>query len=107
MSVQFVGYTGDVALKDPDATSVPYVISWVDYLSGLSASETIVSSSWSVTGPDSALTIMAASIVTGGQQTQVRISGGTAGALYWLTDRITTSSGVVDDGSIGIQVEPR
>ena len=89
--------------KDPDSTE-PYGFDWTTYLAGLSDTETIASSVWAVSGPDSALTTSGASIVTGSKQTQVRIAGGTVGAVYTLRNRITTSSGVIDDRSLSVKI---
>lgn len=77
---------------------------WTLYLAGIATNETIVSSTWTVSGPDSVLTTASPSIITGSLKTQVFIAAGTSGALYTLTNRITTSSGVIDDRSIHIRV---
>jgi len=91
--------------KDKDAENWPKGIDWTTWLARIDASELISDSSWAVTGPDSDLTTASDSIVTGSKKTQVRLTGGTPGAVYTVTNTITTSSGVVEDGSLQILIE--
>ena len=65
--------TGTMVIKDPDATSWAKGIDWTDYLT--ERSTTISASTWVITGPDSALTNAADSIVTGSLKTQIKLSG--------------------------------
>lgn len=99
--------TGITVLKDPDASAWPQGIDWTMYLEKVSATETIATSTWTVTGDDAALVASADSIVTGNKKTQVKLAGGTAGVTYRLRNRITTSSGIIDDRSIWILIKDR
>lgn len=80
-------------VKDVLAT-LDYAIDWGAWLNG----DTIASSTWTLSGPDAALTIVSSSIApsasTGAASSQavVWLSGGTLGATYELTNRITTTS---------------
>jgi hypothetical protein len=91
--------------KDPDSNE-PRGLDWTLYLEAIDDDETIVSSSWSV-DPTGELTLNSASIVTGGKKTQVRYADGDAGETYTVTNRITTSSGVIDDRSFLVRVRER
>jgi|ERR1043166_9823988 len=93
-------------VKDPGAT-IPQGFDWTTYLAALGAGVTIANSSWSRTGPDTALTLSSPSIVTGAVKTQVLLVGGTLGARYTVTNRITTSStpAVIDERSFDVLIE--
>lgn len=84
--------------KDPSSKKEPWLMNWTDYLDGLETvsggAETISESTWTVEGPDSSLTVYSSSIVTGNKKTQVRLSLGTGGRSYRVTNSIKTSSGV-------------
>jgi len=82
--------------KDPDSTE-PFGFDWTDYLAEIGASETISTSTWSVT--PSGLTLASGSIVTGSKKTQIKASGGSVGTRYTVTNRIVTSSSYTDDRS--------
>lgn len=92
-----------LVIKDPQAENWPKGIDWTAYLAELAADETITSSEWAVTGPDDALTADEDSIVTGNKKVQIRLSGGTLGKTYVVTNTITTSSGVVDERSFKVK----
>ena len=96
---------GGLALKDPSAANWPRGIDWTDYLAEIGASETISSSTWTIS--PSGLTEASSSIVTGSKKTQIRLSSGTAGVRYTVTNTITTSSGVVDERSFYVLVQDR
>lgn len=83
--------------KDPDAT-LDFTVDWVQWL----GSDTIVSASWDV--PD-ALSVEASPNTT--TTATVWVSGGTHGADYTLTNRITTAAGRVDDRSLTLHVRNR
>lgn len=87
-----------ILLKDPDAT-LDYGVDWSVYLT---SGETITASSWIVT-PTGDLTTSAPSYMD--DSTQVSLSGGIAGKIYRVTNRITTSLGRSDDRSFTIRVE--
>jgi hypothetical protein len=97
--------TGGLIPKDPDATNWPQVIDWTDQLAEWNASETISTSTWAVAGADSDLVIDDDSIVSGSLQTQVKLSGGTVGVRYTVTNSIVTSSGITDDRSFKVRIQ--
>ncbi len=87
--------------KDSDAIVV-YEFDWSDYL----GSATIVTSTWTISGPDSVLTKDQESVVTGSQKTRVRLSAGTRGKSYTLANKIVTNEtpAQTDERSITIRV---
>lgn len=80
--------------KDPDEI-VNFGIDWVDYL----GSETITGSSWTM--PADISQVSAAFTDT---QATIKLSGGTLGTTYRVTNRITTSAGETVDQSIDVEV---
>lgn len=72
--------------KHPDAIR-PATIDWTE---DLISPETIATSSWAVSGPDSALILTNPSATT--LLATVFVSGGTLGAQYKLTNTIVTNS---------------
>lgn len=96
---------GATAMKDPDSREV-YTFDWTDWLVDDAQLST---STWTVSGPDAALTTDHAGIVDGLLKTRVRINGGTAGKTYQLTNRVTTDEtpAQTDDRSITIRVVNR
>jgi hypothetical protein len=107
--------TGGLCLKDPDASEWPKGIDWTDYLKAIDAAETITTSTWAISGgdiaspptPDTTLTVDSDSIVTGSLKTQVKLSGGTLGRKYRVTNSIETSSGVTDDRSFVVLIQDK
>lgn len=100
---------GDEIPKDPDSEE-PYVMNWTKWLAGLvdtNGSDVITDSIWSVDGPDESLQIVSESIVSGALKTQFRMSGGTAGKRYLLTNSVISTSGAKDDRSVRIRVTER
>jgi hypothetical protein len=97
--------TGDLISKDPQASAWPKGIDYTNYLAKLDTAETIATSTWAVTGADASLTTSASSIVIGSKKTQVKLSGGTVGLTYTVTNSIITSSGVHDDRSFDVLIE--
>lgn len=89
-----------IFLKDPAAV-LDFTADYSDYLA---EGETISTSTWSA-DPDGGLTIGSATN-TGGAPT-VFVSGGTAGQVVVLTNRIVTSAGRTDDRSFTIRIENR
>lgn len=84
--------------KDPDA-----VLDWVwDWNEWLDEGEIIASSTFIASV---GITIDSESNTT--KTATVWLSGGTAGQVYQVTNRITTSSGRTDDRSITIRVTER
>lgn len=82
--------------KDPEDVRI-YQINWSNWLKG---SNTIASSSWGV--PDDLINNVESFTATA---TQVKISGGTAGSKYTVSNLITTSSGESKKVSFYIVVE--
>jgi hypothetical protein len=91
--------------KDPQSDE-PQGFDWTAYLAKLGSSITIQTSTWTVTGPDAALTTHDPSIITGNLKTQVYMAGGTAKKTYLLTNRIVTNSAppVTDERSFSVLV---
>ena len=98
------------ANKDPDSV-LPYSINWASedgtndggatdcgWLQG----DTIITSSWALSGPDSVLVIDSDSNSTTG--TTVVLSGGTVNLQYMVTNHITTAAGYQDDRSIHVKI---
>lgn len=84
--------------KDPDAT-----LDWVwDWNEWLDEGETISTSTFIVSV---GITVSSTSNTT--KTATVWLSGGTAGQVYQVTNRINTSSGRTDDRSITIRVTER
>lgn len=80
--------------KDPDEV-VNFGIDWADYL----GTDTISGSSWAV---PSGITQVGSSFTT--TQVIIKLSGGTVGSIYRISNRITTSAGETVDQSIDIEV---
>jgi hypothetical protein len=102
-----MAYTGSLVIADPQAANWPKGIDWTAYLAYIDAAETIVTSTWTVSGADDDLTVDVDSIVVGALKTQLRLSGGTVGLRYVVTNHITTSSGVEDDRSFTVLIQER
>jgi hypothetical protein len=83
--------------KDPDA-KLDYAGDWSAWL----GTDTIATSSWTI--PDG---ITMDSETNTATSVLIWLSGGTAGALYDLTNHITTAGGREDDRTITISVEER
>lgn len=77
---------GDTRKKDPDAFRF-FGGNWERVFPG----KQISASEWIVTGPDGALTMSNAGIVSD-LLTRVMLAGGTRGATYTVTNRVTTNS---------------
>lgn len=97
---------GDLIVKDPQSVE-PFGFDWTAWLAEIGVSETISTSTYTVTGQDGVLTTASPSIVTGNLKTQVKLVGGTAGRRYTLTNHIVTSSGFADDRSCSVLVQQR
>ena len=85
--------------KDP-ASVLDYTIDWGT--NWLAAGETISTSAWTV---ESGITKDSDSNTT--TTATVWLSGGTAGTVYTVTNRITTSAGRTAERSLYIKVEDR
>ena len=84
--------------KDPQAV-LDYVFDWTEWLA---TSETISTSTWTVT-PGLTLDTSSNTIVTA----TAWISGGTPGIPYSVTNKIVTNQGRTDERSITIRVTDR
>lgn len=83
--------------KDPDGV-LDYQIDWSDWL----GTDTIVTSTWTVgTG------ITKDSDTNTTTTATIWLSGGTAGTMYTLVNRITTTDGRTDDRSIYVTVKEK
>lgn len=82
-----VTYDGGEVVKDPDANRL-YTVDWTNDI----GSASISTSTWTVTGPDTSLAYDNASIVSGSKMAAARLTGGTAGKTYTVTNRIVTNS---------------
>jgi hypothetical protein len=85
--------------KDPDAT-LNYGHGWGDWLE---TPDTIVGSLW-LLAPDG-LTQSGSTFTD--TDTAVRLSGGTVGVTYTVTNRVTTAAGLVDDRSFRVWISDR
>lgn len=74
--------------KDPSEVLV-YDIDWGT--NWLAPTVTISTSTWTITGPDAVLTKDSETIPIGLRTTRVRLSAGTNGARYLVTNRIVTN----------------
>lgn len=81
--------------KDPNAT-LDYSVDWAAWLG---ATDTIEEASW--TAPEG---IMVAAETHTATAATVWLSGGTAGAQYQLTCRISTVEGRIDERTITVRV---
>lgn len=85
-----------LASKDPDAT-----LDWVvDYQDWLVLGDSITQSVWT---PEDGITVAADSFTT--NSTTVTLSGGTAGKIYRVVNRVTTSNGLVDERTLRVVCE--
>jgi hypothetical protein len=101
---------GDTVTKDPDSSDI-YQFDWDDVLP---TGSTISSSVFvfalvrytGVTLEDAAalaaLTQSSATVHVDGRATQVLLAGGTLGAEYQVTNRVTLDDGQIEDGSFRI-----
>ncbi|QLF83838.1 hypothetical protein SEA_MOOSEHEAD_27 [Gordonia phage Moosehead] len=91
--------------KDPNA-KLDYGIDWTDWLKQRNGSaDQITDSTWTITGPDTALIQTDSSFST--TQTGVWLSAGTNGGTYSVTNHVTTAAGREDDRTLTIAVKQR
>ena len=97
-------------VKDPEAIRV---YTWDYDADNLGTSVTIITSSWWIlpifpSTTDTALTKDSESILPGQRATQVRLTGGTLGQIYEVTNRIVTneSPAQTKDKSIRVLIQP-
>lgn len=97
---------GSVITKDTNADE-PLGFDWTAWLAELGVGTIIMTSTWTITGPDSALTSHNPSIVAPANlKTQAYLSGGTLNATYTVVNRITTnnSPAVTEDESFTVLI---
>lgn len=97
---------GDLILKDPSSIE-PQGFDWTPWLAEFATTELIVTSTWTISGPDTVLTYANASIVTGSVKTQAVFSAGTLGGHYTVTNRIVTTNSYQDDRSFRLLIQDR
>ena len=94
---------GEFMLKDPDAVNIPVGIDWSAWVTD-NGSTTIDASTW-VAEAGSEIALSAPTI--NGSETYVRMTGGTIGGPYRITNHITDDQGIEDDRSILVIVKER
>lgn len=102
--------TPETKYKDPQAVK-PYGVDWSAYLS---PTDSITSSTWSITVGDDALVINATSLFASPEQetrqddplmSQIWLSGGVVSKAYWVTNHMVSDEGIEDDQSIIIVIK--
>ena len=84
--------------KDPDDQEW-YSLDWSEYIPDTDAISTV---SWSIEGPDTALTNL---LDTSTDYTaSIKLGGGTEGITYRCVCRITTVNGAVKDRSLFVEI---
>jgi len=89
-------------LKDPDA-AVDYRVDWA---AAMAQGVTVAESVWTVE-PIEALGLAVDGEATSGSAATARLSGGIAGHVYRVGNRVTLSDGSVDERSLVVRVEQR
>ena len=89
-------------LKDP-ASRIDYAMDWAREAA---AGQSIVASTWTV-APAEAGGLEIEDDSFGQLRSKVRISGGIAGHVYALTNRVTLSDTKIDERSLTLRVEER
>lgn len=94
------------ALKDPDEV-IPYTFNWDDGFlrSSLSPPETISTSVWTVDPSPSPAELKVDSDTKTTTTTTATVSGGVAGRVYYLRNKITTSLGSTSERTRVIRCE--
>jgi hypothetical protein len=81
-------HSGGLVIKDPNSIEV-FVVDWGS--EHLAAGVLIADSDWIITGRDAALTDDQASVLDGDRRASIRLSEGTLGYRYTVTNRIVTN----------------
>jgi len=87
--------------QDPSSI-LDWGISWKPFLDK-APGDALASASWSMTGPDNALTLANEDVQ--GTDAVVWISGGTVGATFDLARHVVTVNGREDDASFRMRIE--
>jgi hypothetical protein len=92
-------------IKDPSSVAV-YGLDWTEWLD---ERETTIAQSFWTPQTGSGLAVDSSAIVSGDKVTQVVVSGGTenATAVYGLTNRIITASGLQEERTLGLSIAQR
>jgi hypothetical protein len=90
-------FTFDAPWKDPNST-LDYSMDWSGWLDD---GETITSQQ--VTADPAGLTVSNVSGASG--VVRWRLAGGTVGTVYYVTVRVTTSVGQIDDRTVRIRIK--
>lgn len=99
------GETVACFVKDPDSR-LNYGFDWSDYLGDLP----ITQSTWELNGD---ATVSNDGEAVGGetnQQTEIWLTGGSAGSTVWITNRVTAGTGggqIIDDRTLEITILQR
>lgn len=88
-------------LKDPDSR-VDYAMDWRGYLDG----QIVAASAWSVS-PEEAGGVAIEAESFDLEQAAATLSGGVAGQVYAVANRVTLSDGAIDERTLTIRVEAR
>jgi hypothetical protein len=92
-----------IFVKDPGA-SVDHAVDWdAFYLAGRS----IAGSIWTVLPSGGADALMLSGARVAGGRTAVTLTGGVAGRIYRVTNRVTLSDGGNDERTLVVRVEER
>ena len=89
-------------VKDPDAR-IDFEFDWRAACPG---GQAVVASSWTVM-PDVAGGVIVAAAAHDLMQSTATLSGGVAGHIYRVTNRVTMSDGQIDERSVTMRVEER
>jgi len=90
--------------KDPSAI-LSYTLDWSEWLP---TSTTISTSTWTIsTISGDASPVTSVTTTNSGNTTIIKISGGTAGKVYTITNTITTSGSLTDRRNFRIKVKNR
>lgn len=96
---------GETVIKDPDAERV-YTWPWSEWLPGGAAIDTSQFIVSTIAGDAAPLVADYPSVSDDNDATHVRLTGGTLGAVYTVTNRIVTSGSPAetDDRSIKVKI---
>jgi hypothetical protein len=97
-------HSGGLVIKDPNSEEV-YVVDWGS--EHLATGVEITSSDWFITGRDSALVGDSESVLSGSRRASIRLSDGTLGYRYTVTNRIVTNESPTQtkDASFDVLIE--
>ncbi len=91
-----------IMVKDPDAR-IDFEFDW---LAACPDGQAVVASNWTVV-PGEAGGVVVAAAAYDLMQSTVTLTGGVAGHVYRVSNRVTLSDGQIDERSVTIRVEER